>query len=179
MRTWGLACRIGVLVLVLLAGCAGTMPGQSPTPTPARTPPTPGGGDSPHDFPGGDPTNQTRFANLSVGNESDLPEGDAHHEYRVWNNAPADRRIEITVWRDQTVIRNESVRFPAGGVLMLTIYDPGAYRVVVAPADDRRLVTAPQAFDCNHRSWEIAVHPDGTIDSRVLQTLIACRTETG
>lgn len=179
MRNRRLAYRVGLLALVLLAGCIGTAPGETPITTSADTPPTPGGGDSPHEFPAWDPTNQTQFANLSVGSEADLPDGEGHHEYRVWNTAQADRWIGITVWRGHTVIRNESIRFPAGGVLRLTIYDPGTYRVVVAPAGGSRLVTGSQAFDCNSRSWEIAVHPDGSIDSRVLQTLVACPTDTG
>lgn len=179
MRSRRSLSTVGLLVLMVLAGCMVTAPGGPPTPTSSAGPPTAGGGNAPHEFPAWDPPNQTRFANLSIGSEADLPDGEASHEYLVWNTAPADRAIVLTVWRGNTVIRNESVSFPADGVLLLRIHDPGSYWVVIAPAGGGRLVTGPQAFDCNHRSWEIAVHPDGTIDSRVLQTLMACATETG
>ena len=165
---------IVVLGLILIAGCLGTGPVGDGDPTPSTdAPPTESNWSSE-----GEPRLSTdRFLNLSIGNESTLPEEYAHHYYLIGNNASETRSITITVWRNASVVLNQSIEFPAGGVLIIDVQKPGNYTLVIDPeAHPRHVIDAPDEWDCNYRGVEAAVQPDGQLYVGTVKSVVECRT---
>jgi hypothetical protein len=177
MPTKFILATIGTIVLVVLAGCSGTSPTPTEPVATGETPPTPNTVASNQEFPGWAPGNQTRFSNLSIGSEADLPDGMARHEYGIWNMRSSGRDITLKVWQDNRVVMNRTITFPPNGVLWLYVYKPANYTVAVNPENGSRFVTQPMKWDCNYRTWEIVVLPNGDVASQRYRTLIACGSD--
>lgn len=167
------ALGAAALCVIPMSGCQGLTSETETTPTSTGTPPTPSELNR-DEFPDWPHPRKTRFSDLRIGSEPDLPRDTVPHEYGVGNMDSAERSITITVWRGNTVVLDRSIEFPPYGVLWLKTYEPGEYTVVVTPANGSRFVTHPSGLDCNTHTWEIAVFPDGEIASQAYRTALAC-----
>lgn len=116
-----------------------------------------------------------RFLTLSIGNESTLPEAYAHHYYLVGNDASESRSMTITVWRNSSVVLDQTIEFSANGVLMIDVLKPGEYTLVIDPeGPPRHVIDAPDEWDCNYRGVEAAVQPDARLYAGTLESLVEC-----
>jgi len=157
------------LFLLVSVGCVG-LP-ASETPKAGETPPTPS------NWTSGDVRElpSETVATLTVGDESDLPDGRAAHTYRIGNNHSESRSVAITVWRDSTVVIDRSVTFQPNSSVRIETYRPGSYTLVVDPENaSRHVIDDPGRWDCNALDLMVNIHPDGRISGWWVQTSVAC-----
>lgn len=166
------AKSLALIGLILIAGCLGTGSTVDDDTSPSvSTPPT----ESNWSDEGEPRLSTDRFLNLSIGDESTLPEQYAHHYYLIGNNATEPRSMTIAVWRNSTVVLNRTIEFPANGVLMIDVLKPGEYTLVIDPeGSPRHVIDAPDEWDCNYRAIEAAVQPDGQLYAFTLKSLVEC-----
>lgn len=175
----GRAAFLGVILLVVSTGCV-----SSPVSFPlggssseAQAPPTPSNWSSP-DGPMNADMTTNRFRNLSIGGPADLPDQYHHHSYMIKNNGTDERVIDIVMWRETEIVLNRSIEFPPNGVLLIDVYKPGEYTVVLDPTNASKAVyRAPDdsgEWDCNHHTFSLVVEPNGQFRWSGISTAMGC-----
>lgn len=156
-------------LVVLAVGCVGLPASEEPAS--GEAPPTPSNWTSEEiaDIP------EEPRTHLTIGNESDLNRNITPHTYLLGNNHSESRTIQLTVWRDSTVVMNKSVTFQANSSVKITAYHTGSYTIVVDPEDGpRHVIDDSKKWDCNTVEMRVELRPDGEIDGNWFRTHAGC-----
>lgn len=146
-----------------------TTPGDDPTTTP---------GDGPPDPADWNPSSRSPVETATLGSREGVPFPDNNrpHSVWVWNAARQDRTITLSVRAGGTTVDEREYEVPADGWVSVTLDEPATYDLVLAVDGERAgSVAVDQGnFDCNDSTTKVAVGPDGSVDSVVESTMVAC-----
>lgn len=112
------------------------------------------------------------FSTLVVGSKPTSFDGTV--SVVVWNDAPRPRHLDLAVAYGNETIYSATPRVPANQTVQFDLYQAGAYRFTATPANHPHLVLSPEEFDCNEQTHGLRVHPNGSVESSSISTMLGC-----
>lgn len=107
--------------------------------------------------------------------------GSGHNEYliQVGNDSPSNRTVSLTLTHEESdsSLLDRTETLAPNGTVRIELRAPADYLLEVT--DDSTGTTGthrvtPDEFDCNYRFATIRVDRNGTVDSRVIATVMGC-----
>lgn len=148
---------------------------DSPTDGPDDGNQSDGGTDDTFEF---DPASEDPFESVTLGSREGLDFATMVRPkaLAVWNDADAERSLDVAVTRNGESTLDRTVAFPADEWFSVRLAEPADWSVEVALDGDVVWSRSfpPSAFDCNGTTTHVAVGPDGTVETSTLSTALGC-----